>query len=314
MVDDEQVILKFTEQILEAAGYEVITADNGDEALVKAEEEVPDLILLDIVMPGKSGLEVCRILKSRTKTKFIPVVMFTVLGRDVDKKLSVNCGADGFFTKPFSPEKLIREVKRHLDSIRKSMFSCQLEMEHSQIRGKKILLEFDPSTPYERFVRAFAMEAVYNGENVVVVTRRGSAIQKALEGDDRIRFSYISYTAGQAWLPVWFKTILENRLKGYLTVVYDNLTNVALTVGESKSTYEFTLGILEKLSRPNITAVLLVNSSAHEDKELASLRALFSNIITYDRQGAKMIKFERKSIVRTADRKNIPMHPRDIEI
>jgi len=58
VVDDERVTLKFTEQILESAGYEVVTANNGDEALVKAGEEAPDLILLDVMMPGKSGLEV----------------------------------------------------------------------------------------------------------------------------------------------------------------------------------------------------------------------------------------------------------------
>ena len=302
VVDDERVTLKFTEQILESAGYEVVTANNGDEALVKAEEEAPDLILLDVVMPGKSGLEVCKILKSQTKTKFIPVVMFTILGRDIDKKMSLEHGADGFFTKPFSPEKLLREVKRHLDAAKKSVFSSQLGMKHEQIKGKKILLEFDPSTPYERFVRAFAMEALYNGESVVVVTRRGSAVHKALEGDNGIRFSYISYTAGQAWLPLWFKTILETRSKEHLTVVYDNITNVALAMREGKSIYEFTLGTLEKLSSSNITAMLLVNSVAHEEKELAGLRALFSNILNYGRQGAKIVKFERKPSVEFSDR------------
>jgi len=62
-------------------------------------------------MPGKSGFEVCKILKSQQKTKLIPVVMFTVLGRDSDKRLSIDAGADGYFLKPFTPERLLTEAK-----------------------------------------------------------------------------------------------------------------------------------------------------------------------------------------------------------
>ncbi len=65
---------------------------------------MPDLILLDVVMPGKSGLEVCKILKVSSQDQHIPVVMFTALGRDVDRKLGAEAGADGHFIKPFTPE------------------------------------------------------------------------------------------------------------------------------------------------------------------------------------------------------------------
>jgi glycogen(starch) synthase len=114
-VDDQADILDLTKMILEGEGYHVITASSGEEALQKAETEIPDLILLDVVMPGKSGLEVCKILKTQVRTSFIPVVMFTVLSRDTDRKLIVEAGADGHFTKPFTPEGLLSEVKRQIE-------------------------------------------------------------------------------------------------------------------------------------------------------------------------------------------------------
>ena len=114
VVDDEPRIRELTQMILEDKGYRVITAENGVEALLKAERETPDLVLLDVVLPGISGVEVCRILKSQAKTRSIPLVMFTVLGRDVDQRLAEESGCDGYFLKPFTPEDLSSEVKRYL--------------------------------------------------------------------------------------------------------------------------------------------------------------------------------------------------------
>jgi len=114
VVDDEADILDLARMILEEDGYCVVEASDGEGALRKAEAENPDLILLDVVMPGKSGLEVCRALKAQAKTRHIPIVIFTVYGRYVDKKLSEKAGADGFFNKPFSPQGLLREVTQRL--------------------------------------------------------------------------------------------------------------------------------------------------------------------------------------------------------
>jgi DNA-binding response OmpR family regulator len=116
-VDDELDTLNLVKMILERNGFLVITASNGDDALQKANIEAPDLVLLDMVMPGKSGLEVCKILKTQQKTKHIPVVIFTVLGRDVDRQLSKNAGADGHLLKPFTPEGLVSEIKKHLEKV-----------------------------------------------------------------------------------------------------------------------------------------------------------------------------------------------------
>ena len=114
VVDDEPTIRELAQIILQDEGYSVITAENGVDAIQKVKDEIPDLVLLDVVMPGMNGLEVCRILKTEAETKFIPIVMFTVLGRDTDMKVAGESGCDGYFLKPFSPEDLIAEVKNRL--------------------------------------------------------------------------------------------------------------------------------------------------------------------------------------------------------
>ena len=119
-MDDEFILRDLMRTILEEEGFSVITASNGEEALTKADNELPDLIILDLMMPGKSGLEVCKILKSQSKTKHIPVVMATVLGREVDRTLTKEAGADAHFLKPFSAFALLTEVRRQLGNTKES--------------------------------------------------------------------------------------------------------------------------------------------------------------------------------------------------
>ena len=120
VVDDEFILRDLMRTILEEEGFSVITASDGEEALTKADNDLPDLIILDLMMPGKSGLEVCKILKSQSETKHIPVVMATVLGREVDRTLTKEAGADAHFMKPFSALALLSEVRRQLDNAKES--------------------------------------------------------------------------------------------------------------------------------------------------------------------------------------------------
>jgi len=121
VADDEPDIRNLVRMILEKNGYQVSLASNGVEALQKAETELPDLILLDVVMPAKSGWEACKTLKSQEKTKHIPVVIFsvlsTILGDDVSRKHADEYGCDGYLAKPFTPDGLLAEVKKHLDRV-----------------------------------------------------------------------------------------------------------------------------------------------------------------------------------------------------
>jgi CheY-like chemotaxis protein len=103
VVDDEPAIREMTMMILEDYGYNVVTAGNGKEAIDEAQQNVPDLILLDIAMPDMNGIEACRTLKSQPKTRSIPVVIFTVMDDQESRQLAEQASCDGFFVKPFPP-------------------------------------------------------------------------------------------------------------------------------------------------------------------------------------------------------------------
>ncbi len=114
VVDDEVNITQILQFSIGAEGFEVITAQNGEDAIEKARREQPDLIILDIMMPKIDGYEACRILKSNPLTKHIPVVLLTAKGREIDKKLGYEVGATDYIVKPFSPNKLIERIHRLL--------------------------------------------------------------------------------------------------------------------------------------------------------------------------------------------------------
>lgn len=114
VVDDEVNITQILEFSIGAEGFDVITAQNGEEAIEKARREQPDLIILDIMMPKIDGYEACRILKANPLTKHIPVVLLTAKGREVDKRLGYEVGATDYIVKPFSPNKLIEKIHRLL--------------------------------------------------------------------------------------------------------------------------------------------------------------------------------------------------------
>jgi two-component system alkaline phosphatase synthesis response regulator PhoP len=110
VVDDEVYLLQILDFSLGAEGYEVVTAEDGEQALQKAKSEQPDLIVLDIMMPKVDGYEACRKLKQDPAMKDVPVILLTAKGRDIDRKLGLEVGADDYITKPFSPNKLLEKI------------------------------------------------------------------------------------------------------------------------------------------------------------------------------------------------------------
>lgn len=117
VVDDEEDILTLVKEILEGEGYQVICVDNGEEAVIKAVEMHPDLILLDIMMPGMDGWEVVKLLKEHESTKGIPVAFLTCKGDLRDKIMALQEGASHYITKPFTPQKLIDDVRTIFEAI-----------------------------------------------------------------------------------------------------------------------------------------------------------------------------------------------------
>ena len=114
VVDDEPDVLQLVEYNLKAADYEVVTAGDGEEALKKARALLPNLIILDLMLPELDGLEVCKLLRRDQSTAAIPILMLTAKAAEMDRVLGLELGADDYVTKPFSPRELVLRVKRLL--------------------------------------------------------------------------------------------------------------------------------------------------------------------------------------------------------
>jgi two-component system, OmpR family, alkaline phosphatase synthesis response regulator PhoP len=111
VVDDEDDILELVEYNLAKNGFQVTCVATGEDALHAARTQAPDTVVLDLMLPGTDGLEVCRQLKSDPKTKTIPIVMLTARGEETDVISGLEMGADDYVTKPFSPKVLVARVK-----------------------------------------------------------------------------------------------------------------------------------------------------------------------------------------------------------
>ncbi len=111
VADDEKDVLTLVCNNLKAAGFTTLQADDGPSALDQARAQMPALIVLDLMLPGMSGLEVCKTLKSDPTTKAIPIVMLTAKAEEVDRILGFELGADDYITKPFSPRELVLRVQ-----------------------------------------------------------------------------------------------------------------------------------------------------------------------------------------------------------
>jgi DNA-binding response OmpR family regulator len=114
VVDDEPDLLELIEVNFTAAGFAVLFAANGREALRQAREQAPDLILLDVMLPELDGLEVCKILRQDASTGRIPILMLTARAAEIDRILGLELGADDYVTKPFSVRELVLRVKNLL--------------------------------------------------------------------------------------------------------------------------------------------------------------------------------------------------------
>lgn len=111
VVDDEPNIVLSLEFLMEQAGFEVVTAEDGEQALIHVREALPDLLLLDISLPGISGFDVLERLRSEEVTAHLPIIMLTAHGRDVEREKGMALGADDYITKPFSTQSLVEKVK-----------------------------------------------------------------------------------------------------------------------------------------------------------------------------------------------------------
>jgi len=113
-VDDERFVVRMIEDILREGGIEALSAFSGEEAVEKTRAEQPDLVLLDWMMPGMSGLEACRALKVDPRTAHIPIIILTAKAQASDEEEAKRAGAIDHLTKPFSPRKLLQLIEGYL--------------------------------------------------------------------------------------------------------------------------------------------------------------------------------------------------------
>ena len=130
VVDDEPDAIELIRFNLKASGYEVLTAEDGEEALAKARKFSPDMILLDVMLPEIDGLEVCKIVRRDPATASLPIIMLTAKASEIDRVLGLEFGADDYVTKPFSPRELMLRVRNLL----KRKESSKEEVERFQVR------------------------------------------------------------------------------------------------------------------------------------------------------------------------------------
>lgn len=142
VVDDEDHIVELISYNLINSGYNVITANNGIDAVRLAKEENPDLILLDLMIPGLDGFDVCKAIRNDNETKEIIIIMLTAKGEELDKILGLELGADDYMTKPFSIRELLARIKANLRRTKSSSSSEEI------YKTKDIYINFDRREVY----------------------------------------------------------------------------------------------------------------------------------------------------------------------
>lgn len=129
IIDDELSIRELIKFNLEKSGYKTVEAADGNEGIRMVKNEQPDLLILDLMLPGIDGLEVCRLLKSNKETAGIPIIMLTARNEEFDKVIGLELGADDYLTKPFSPRELMARIKAVLRrSYRDTVVSGELSV------------------------------------------------------------------------------------------------------------------------------------------------------------------------------------------
>lgn len=190
IIEDEPDILELLGYTLRREGFEVMTSSSGDTGLNLVKKQKPDLVLLDLMLPQKDGLEICRELKANTNTKNIPIIMVTAKSEESDIVLGLGMHADDYICKPFSPRELVarvRAVLRRLNPLKSAELSDRIEQDGLVIDASKHRVTYHgeeiklTATEFRILFylanhpgRVFSREQLLNhavGDNIVVVDR-----------------------------------------------------------------------------------------------------------------------------------------------
>jgi two-component system phosphate regulon response regulator PhoB len=208
IVEDEDAQAEVLRYNFDREGFDVVVAGDGDEAILAVEEQQPDLVLLDWMLPGTSGIAVCQRLRSRPETRRLPIIMLTARGEEADRVRGFESGADDYVVKPFSPSELVARVRAVLRRSRPSLSEERLVCSdlvmdlatHRVARGGKYihlgptefrLLRLFMERPYRVFTREQLLDRVW-GRDIHVELRTVDVhirrLRKALgaHGDDDV--------------------------------------------------------------------------------------------------------------------------------
>ncbi|MGP1253958.1 phosphate regulon transcriptional regulator PhoB [Algihabitans albus] len=218
LVEDEAALVTLLRYNLEREGFRLVDARDGEEALVLAKEERPDLVLLDWMLPLMSGLEVCRQLRRAAETRDVPIIILTARGEEADKVRGLDSGADDYITKPFSPAELVARMRAVLRRAQPALANETLQFDdlemdlaaHRVRRGPRDvhlgptefrLLRYLMQHPGRVFSREQLLDAVW-GRDVYVEPRTVDVhirrLRKALNIEDETDLIRTVRSAGYA--------------------------------------------------------------------------------------------------------------------
>ena len=207
VAEDDESLTSFLQPMLKRAGFQVVIARDGEEALALAAAEGPDLVVLDIRMPKRDGWEECRELRKRER--YIPIIMLTVLGETVEKVKGLSIGADHYLTKPFDPHELIAQIEATLRTVRESQearrphrlvfdrLEIDLEKRRVWVGGQEVqltptefnLLRFLAERPGQVFGRETLLDKVWGWDVAVdsrVVDKNIAELRRKLESNPSV--------------------------------------------------------------------------------------------------------------------------------
>jgi DNA-binding response OmpR family regulator len=220
VVDDEEDIVELVSHHLKRDGFKVKGFYNGRDFLLYTNTILPNLVILDIMLPGADGLEICRILKNNSRTSSLPIIMLTAKGTEADIVVGLELGADDYMVKPFSTRELVARVKNILRRVTKA-------------QDKEKLIEIGPlSIDSEKF------EALIEGKQIELTTTEFKILEVLAEGRGKV------YTRDQL--------LKKKRIWGDEKLVYDrtidvHIKNLREKLGEAGSLVKTIRGIGYKL-------------------------------------------------------------------
>ncbi|SIO30356.1 response regulator [Halodesulfovibrio marinisediminis] len=216
LVEDDEDIRQLLTFTFEAAGFNVITRSDGQEGLDTAMAELPDVVILDIMLPSMSGLDICKVLKRNAETESIPVIMLTARGEEVDRVVGLELGADDYVVKPFSPRELVLRVR----AVLKRNAPVEPVTKAASLQMDGLVVDMD------------AYKVLIDGEEVLLTATEFKLLVELLKNKGRVR------TRDQLLNTVW-----GYEFEGYARTVDTHVRRLRQKIGDYANYIETMRGV-----------------------------------------------------------------------